>query len=1369
MATVAPAPEAEVAPKKPGRRRRRRLWLFILALPLVAVLLLVLLLVLLPRIITGERLRGELVSALTERLGVPIELGTLEYSLFSGLELGPIRVGPPPGYTRDFFTAERLAIHYDLSGLPSRRVVVQELTLDQPVLVLETKEGRRNLDAILARLGDGASAAPAEPSPTEPATPARGGPLSPITVVLEGLRIGPLTAHLVGEGPEVQAGQLLLTAQGEVGPERLQLAADLSLLAPTASANVVAKVPGPQGATEVELDFTERLQLQLAGATHDGLALEKVELSLEAALGLLRGRVAEVVLPPEKLTLQSRFVVAPAEDQAQLEGLQAELGGQPILAADGVVKGLTAVLIGQLGELPARALAAQIGLKEKRTVEDAALRLQTLSLPLDVLAPYARAFVPGLTVGGRIGVEALRVEGRIAALLAGTPPVFEGAVKFQQVHLNHPSESLKVSQLHGELLAARVEAPEPYTFGGRLELSGLVQGTNQVRSLTLMPKLALSRLAYPPPEGSEVGLAATALGIVVPGTTVAQVDLQSSVKGSSLVTPGRSEPEPIQTSVELQVAGVRVTQEKGALEVPRLELGLKAELDRLLEPTEAPIEGRLQLRLPSYRDPTGNVVTGARLSGPVALSDPRRPYFDVQADLQLEVAGIQTPAAQVEGLRLRLIPKAQRIGAQALARFFGGQPPPAKLPARANLDWVFSAERVTAGQGDDRLEARPRSEGQLAVDLLGAKAELKKFNLSLDDWLVASLTAKVDDLYDPSPDLIATTVVDRLDLAGALAHAPRSALVSAPDLTGQGQLTGRLLVRGRVPRAYAGFDLEKPPLYGRLSLAFKDVGLASATLGHQLERLTGTVEGLLEPRQVAFDAALDAGPFSTGRGESRVESEGARFEAHLGLADRLLRGVMAAHTQTLRLGGSSRDLPGAKLEADLSYPLGDDLELAKLELDLPMAGVSGKIWGRLQRQQYGVFKPDLNADLTVDVDALNTLAKSVPGLEKSVGALAQSSGRARAHLELKSRSQTRVDVHGMINLDGFSYASPGMVMERATGRVPLDQSLLLPAPEFDGVRAAAIGALGDDLEARLAELGARFKGAKAMIDKENILVVAPRTADHQALQPYFDKRGAELVIERLSYKQTVLSDVHLEGAWNSGVLRVDRFQAGVWDGYFLGDLALQLSPDLDVRMRMRGVATRLNLDIPYAQAKGVPPVTDPDEVESYRATGTLDLSFALRERAINGKIDVLQVSLPQVDRLFGALDPKGESPAVGALRISERAGVRPVAAKIWISQNLLNVQFDWQRLWVHVSYKSWRPWDLLIDTILIPGRLVLVPTLGGLYVIPLVNNAIRRLGIGNVIDSMVGGMRLEAYPALAQGWVIAKEDEEVEAVASPGP
>ena len=64
------------------------------------------------------------------------------------------------------------------------------------------------------------------------------------------------------------------------------------------------------------------------------------------------------------------------------------------------------------------------------------------------------------------------------------------------------------------MLAARVDGPQPYTVGGRLALSGLVQGPNQVGNLILSPRLALTRMAYPPPEGSEVGLVATASGIV---------------------------------------------------------------------------------------------------------------------------------------------------------------------------------------------------------------------------------------------------------------------------------------------------------------------------------------------------------------------------------------------------------------------------------------------------------------------------------------------------------------------------------------------------------------------------------------------------------------------------------------------------------------------------------------------------------------------------------------------------------------------------------------------------------------------------------------------------------------------------------------
>ncbi|MEM7678497.1 MAG: hypothetical protein AAF449_21105, partial [Myxococcota bacterium] len=86
-----------------------------------------------------------------------------------------------------------------------------------------------------------------------------------------------------------------------------------------------------------------------------------------------------------------------------------------------------------------------------------------------------------------------------------------------------------------------------------------------------------------------------------------------------------------------------------------------------------------------------------------------------------------------------------------------------------------------------------------------------------------------------------------------------------------------------------------------------------------------------------------------------------------------------------------------------------------------------------------------------------------------------------------------------------------------------------------------------------------------------------------------------------------------------------------------------------------------------------------DQKADYRATGVMDFEFGLNERALQGQMDVLKVSRPLVQRLFGALDPTGESSATEALRYSELGAVNPVAAKIWISQNLLNVQFEWDR------------------------------------------------------------------------------------------
>ena len=117
---------------------------------------------------------------------------------------------------------------------------------------------------------------------------------------------------------------------------------------------------------------------------------------------------------------------------------------------------------------------------------------------------------------------------------------------------------------------------------------------------------------------------------------------------------------------------------------------------------------------------------------------------------------------------------------------------------------------------------------------------------------------------------------------------------------------------------------------------------------------------------------------------------------------------------------------------------------------------------------------------------------------------------------------------------------------------------------------------------------------------------------------------------------------------------------------------------------------------------------------------------------MDGRMEITKLSRALVQRLFGGLALSGGGGALQALSLSERVGVRPVAAKVWISQSLLNVQFDWRRLWLHAYFDS-----LLlgpIDLALIFIRPALIPTVGGLYVIPTVNGAIHRFSLGTFLD-----------------------------------
>ncbi len=87
--------------------------------------------------------KEQVLKAAREELGADVRIDDFKVSLFSGVELRGVTIGNPPGFTGNLLTAEAFILHYRLLPLLSRRVEIQQLSLDKPIITLSPKRQKR--------------------------------------------------------------------------------------------------------------------------------------------------------------------------------------------------------------------------------------------------------------------------------------------------------------------------------------------------------------------------------------------------------------------------------------------------------------------------------------------------------------------------------------------------------------------------------------------------------------------------------------------------------------------------------------------------------------------------------------------------------------------------------------------------------------------------------------------------------------------------------------------------------------------------------------------------------------------------------------------------------------------------------------------------------------------------------------------------------------------------------------------------------------------------------------------------------------------------------------------------------------------------
>jgi uncharacterized protein YhdP len=112
--------------------------------------------------------KQQVLDAARQATGTEVKINEMKVSLFSGIGLQGVTVANPPGFAGELLTAKAFDLHYRLLPLLQKRVEVETLTLDTPVITLaQNATGDWNYDQLGGKSAGGpkpAAAAPAKPT-----------------------------------------------------------------------------------------------------------------------------------------------------------------------------------------------------------------------------------------------------------------------------------------------------------------------------------------------------------------------------------------------------------------------------------------------------------------------------------------------------------------------------------------------------------------------------------------------------------------------------------------------------------------------------------------------------------------------------------------------------------------------------------------------------------------------------------------------------------------------------------------------------------------------------------------------------------------------------------------------------------------------------------------------------------------------------------------------------------------------------------------------------------------------------------------------------------------------------------------------------
>ena len=160
-------------------------------------------------------------SSGSELMGVPVTVSGVKIKLTSGSgEITGLKIANPPGYKeKDAFRMDMIRVAIAITSLSSSPIVINDLTIDSPIVNLEVKENKQsNLQELMDNINRNSDKADQKAAEEQPKTES-GAPAEPILLAFKKLSIKGVTVNIIKEssGDKVQSLTLPAIELTDVG------------------------------------------------------------------------------------------------------------------------------------------------------------------------------------------------------------------------------------------------------------------------------------------------------------------------------------------------------------------------------------------------------------------------------------------------------------------------------------------------------------------------------------------------------------------------------------------------------------------------------------------------------------------------------------------------------------------------------------------------------------------------------------------------------------------------------------------------------------------------------------------------------------------------------------------------------------------------------------------------------------------------------------------------------------------------------------------------------------------------------------------------------------------------------------------------